>query len=215
MYFDYSVIKQHRLYPFVVPVLKLLSHIVYSTKCAGIHNVPESGKLIIACNHIAFSDPALIVAYCPRTVHFMAKSELFEMKAKAWLMRNMNAFPVKRNTSDRMALSYSKKILEKDWVLGIFPEGRRVKESKIPTQGKTGVAFLCRMSGADVLPVCIHKTYDGFIRPRVKIRFGKVIRNEDLGFANIDRNEELRKATDKIMDAVKLLWEEENADKGC
>ena len=212
MYFDYSVIKKRKLYPVLVPVLRLLSHIVYSTECKGVENIPSDGKLIIACNHIAFSDPAFIVAYSSRRVHFMAKSELFENYFIAKLLSNMNAFPVRRNTSDRKALMYAKKILENDWVLGIFPEGRRVRGSS-PTQGKTGIAFLSRMSGADVLPVCIYKTGTGHFRPKVTLKFGKVIRNSELGFNNADRNEELKAATDKIMENIKNLWEEENADR--
>ena len=212
MYFDYSVVKKHRLYPFLVPVIRLLSHIVYSTRCVGKENIPESGKLIIACNHIAFSDPALIVAYSRRTVHFMAKSELFENPFVSLVLRNMNAFPVKRNSSDRQALSYAKKVLSNDWVLGIFPEGRRVGRSS-PTDGKTGVAFLARMTGADVLPVCIHKTGVDWLRPGITLKFGKVIKNSELGFSTGSRAEGLKNATDIIMSGIKKLWEEENADK--
>ena len=212
MYFDYSVVKEHKLYPMVSPVLRLLSHIVYRTKCFGTDNIPQTGKLIIACNHIAFSDPAFKVAYSGRTVHFMAKSELFENRYISFIIRNMNAFPVKRNSSDRQALMYAKKILANNWVLGIFPEGRRVRHSS-PTDGKTGVAFLARVTGADILPVCLYKTGTDWMRPKVTLRFGTVIKNSELGFANVDRAEELKKATDMIMNSIKKLWEEENSDK--
>ena len=213
MYFDYSVIKKRKLYPFLVPVLRLLSHIIYSTKCVGAENIPDDGKLIIACNHIAFSDPAFIIAYSTRRVHFMAKSELFENYFVAKLLANMNAFPVRRNTSDRKSLLYAKKVLDSDWILGIFPEGRRIRGGSSPTEGKTGIAFLSRMCGADVLPACIYKTNERRLRPKVTVKFGKVIKNSDLGFDNADRNEELKAATDKIMRNIKLLWEEENANR--
>ncbi len=209
MYFDYSKVKDHKLYPVLVPVLRILSHIVYSTKCVDCDNIPESGKLIIACNHVAFSDPALIVAYSKRRVHFMAKSELFENPMVSLVLRNMNAFPVKRNTSDRRSISYAKTVLDNDWVLGIFPEGRRVRDSS-PTNGKTGVAFLARITGADVLPACIYKVKKGYIRTRVTVKFGEVIKNSELGFENKNRAEELKNATDKIMNNIKMLWEEEN-----
>ena len=208
MIFDYSQIKDHKLYRFVVPPLWVLSRIVYESECYGRENVPSEGKLIIACNHVAFSDPALIVANCPRTVHYMAKSELFENPAYAFLFRNMNAFPVKRCSSDRKALRYAIEILEKGWVLGIFPEGRRIGADKAPTDARTGIGYIARISGADILPCCIYKK-NRVIRSKATVRFGKVIRNSELGFEGKDKSNEMKLASEMIMNKIKELWEEE------
>lgn len=209
MYFDYSQIKEHKLYPLLVPPLRVLSRIVYESRCYGRENVPEEGRLIIACNHVAFSDPALIVANCPRKVHYMAKSELFENPLLAKLFKNMNAFPVKRATSDRNAIRYAREILDKGWVLGIFPEGRRVRGGVPPTQGRTGIGYLARITGADILPCCIYKVERPF-RSKAIVRFGKVIKNSDLGFEGKDKSKEMKEASALIMKKIKELWEEES-----
>lgn len=216
MYFDYGVLKDHGTYIVVKPVLKILSHIVYSTKCIGRDNVPEKGKLIIACNHIGTPDPAFIVANCPRRMHYMAKSELFENPFLAFVFTLMNAFPVKRCSSDRKALSYALRVLEGDRVLGIFPEGRRVRqqESLAPTEALNGVGYLARVSGADVLPVCLYRRPGcSRFRPEMVVRFGKVIRNGELGFAGENRSAEIRFASAKIMDEIKRLWNETDAQR--
>lgn len=211
MNFDYSKHKRYKLYYLGKPTAKILSYIVYEMKCKGRENIPKEGPFIIASNHIAFSDPALIVAHCPRTVHFMAKSELFENKAVAVFVRNMNAFPVKRNYSDRNAIRYAKSVIEKGWVLGIFPEGRRVRESASPAEAKEGVAYLARVTGADVLPVCIYRNpEDKRKRHSLTLVFGKVIRNSELGFGQSNKSEEISSAAETIMSAIKKMWEEEN-----
>lgn len=211
MNFDYSKHKRYKLYYLGKPTAKILSYIVYDMKCSGRENIPEEGSFIIASNHIAFSDPALIVAHCPRTVHFMAKSELFEKKHIAAFMRNMNAFPVKRNYSDRNAIRYAKSVIDKGWVLGIFPEGRRVRESASPVEAKAGVAYLARATGADVLPVCIYRNpEDKRKRHSISLVFGKVIKNSDLGFGNGNKTEEINNAAEIIMSEIKKMWEEEN-----
>lgn len=212
MYFDYSDgVKNHKIYYLGKALANVLSYLVYTRmNVKGKENIPCEGGLIIASNHIAFSDPAVIVAHCPRTVHFMAKSELFEDPLKAVFMRNMNAFPVIRNHSDRNALRYAKSIIDKGQVLGIFPEGQRVRRSS-PTSGKSGVAYLARVTGADVLPVCIYRSPDDDgIRHSLMLIYGKVIKNSSLGFKGKNRGEELSAAAEIIMDAIRKLWEEEN-----
>ena len=216
MYFDYSEPRECKLYTFVKPVLKLLSHIVYSSVCIGTENVPANGKLIIACNHIGTPDPGFIVANCPRTVHYMAKSELFKKKPLAVLFSAMNAFPVIRCSADRKALRYALDILARDWVLGIFPEGRRVRnsESVSPVDGLAGVGYLARVSGADVLPCCLYREVDGRqLRPEVVVIFGEVIKNCDLGFEGKNRSAETKAASKIIMDKIKALWEEADRNR--
>lgn len=213
MYFDYSLLKKYHTYSVVKPVIKVLSHIVYSSECIGRENVPADGKLIIACNHIGTPDPAFIVANCPRRVHFMAKSELFEKRFFAELFTRMNAFPVVRKSADRKALRYALRILENDLVLGIFPEGRRVRDSESvsPVDGLAGVGYIARVSGADVLPCCLYRIPgDGKFRPVVRLIFGKVIKNSDLGFKGENKSTETKNASVIIMNEIKALWNRAN-----
>lgn len=216
MYFDYSVLRNRKPYNFVKPVLKLLSHIVYESECIGRENVPLYGKLIIACNHIGTPDPGFIVANCPRVVHYMAKSELFEKKPYAMLFSAMNAFPVIRCSADRKALKYALDVLSKDMALGIFPEGRRVRssESASPVDALAGVGYIARLSGADVLPCCLYREVDGrSIRPKVKVIFGKVIKNSELGFEGKSKSQETKAAAKIIMDRIKALWNEADRNR--
>ncbi len=208
MHFDYSQVKDSKLYGFVVPPLWVLSKIVYKSHCSGKENIPSEGKLIIACNHVAFSDPALIVANCPRRVHYMAKSDLFENPVLAKLFAQMNAFPVRRATSDRKALRYAKEILDGGGVLGIFPEGRRVRGGVRPQEGRSGIGYLARVTGADVLPCCIYKKEKPF-RSLARVRFGTVIKNSEMGFEGNDKSAEMKRATVLIMNRINELWEEE------
>ena len=213
MYFDYSLLKKYHTYSVVKPVIKVLSHIVYSSECIGRENVPADGKLIIACNHIGTPDPAFIVANCPRRVHFMAKSELFEKRFFAELFTRMNAFPGVRKAADRKALRYALRILENDLVLGIFPEGRRVRDSESvsPVDGLAGVGYIARVSGADVLPCCLYRIPgDGKFRPVVRVIFGKVIKNSDLGFKGENKSTETKNASVIIMNEIKALWNRAN-----
>ena len=46
----------------------------------GLQNIPKHGGAIIAANHLAVIDDALLPITCPRMIHFMGKAEYFEGK---------------------------------------------------------------------------------------------------------------------------------------
>ena len=184
-----------------------MSHIVYSYRCKGRKNITSDGGLIIACNHVAFSDPALILVNCPRKVYYMAKSDLFENRALAVLLKKMNAFPVRRWSADRKALKYAVDILKNGKVLGIFPEGRRVRGGAEPAEARKGVGYIARISGSDVLPCCIYKEKRR-IRSKITIVFGEVIKNNELFPPERDLSSahSAELASSISMDRIKELW---------
>ncbi len=136
----------------------------------------------------------------------MAKSDLFENRLFAFVLKKMNAFPIRRWTADRTALRYAKRVLDDGGVLGIFPEGRRVRGEKEPVEARNGIGYLAKVTGADILPCCIYKKKKRY-RSELIIVFGKVIANHDLGFAEEKGNSSVRNASKIIMDRIKELWQ--------
>ena len=120
-------------------------------KSRGLHNLPMKGPVIIAANHVSMWDPFVIAVVIPRPIHFMAKAEFFEWTLLAWLLDKVNAFPVHRKAGDRTALRRSIAVLEKQEVLGIFPEGLRNRSGKLKAQ--TGAAMIAVKTGAPIVPV--------------------------------------------------------------
>ena len=64
----------------------------------GKENVPPRGPVILACNHLAFTDPPLLVAAIPRPLHFLGKRELFANPIGRFLMHGFQ-FPVRQSTA--------------------------------------------------------------------------------------------------------------------
>ena len=204
--FDFSAPKESRLYNFFRPLAKGFVSLAFCVKSFGEENIPKEGAFILAANHIGALDPVMIISRCPRTLHFMAKDELFKNRLFAFFLRKMNVFPVRRQTSDKRALEFAKHIISSDWVLGIFPEGARIKDA-IPKKAKNGVSYLAARTKADVLPVSIYKTpQEKKLRPKITIRFGKLIKNSELSLDGEYSQQKIREASEKIMDAIKELW---------
>lgn len=142
-------------------VLRLLG-----TRVEGTENIPARGRCLIVCNHTSnFDPPILSWAGQGRTIHYMAKKELFEHPWSRRLMRSLHAFPVDRSKADRAAIRVALERLEEERAVGIFPEGRRSGgEALGPFQ--EGFAILARRSGAPVIPACITRR-----NGRLTIRF--------------------------------------------
>lgn len=203
MHFDYEKKDDRAFYKITLPVIKAYANSRYRLVCFGKENIPkEKRRLIIACNHISFADPAVIISHFPYSIHFIAKSELFENPVTAFFVRNLNAFPVRRGFSDRSAVKYACDILKDGKILGIFPEGRRVR-SAIPEKAKRGVAFIAKRTGADVLPASLYlDPEEDVVRPRLTLRFGRVLKNKEL----FEKGKDLDAAADKIMNEIEKLW---------
>lgn len=206
MKFDFSAPRESRLYDVFRPLAKGFISLRYCVTSFGEENIPQKGAFILAANHISALDPVMIISRCPRTLHFMAKDELFKNPVFASFLKKMNVFPVKRQTSDKRALEFAKRIISSGWALGIFPEGSRIKDAS-PKRAKNGVSYLAAKTKADVLPVSIYKA-PGVrkLRPQITIRFGKLIKNSELGFSEEYSQQKIRESSEKIMSAITALW---------
>jgi 1-acyl-sn-glycerol-3-phosphate acyltransferase len=116
----------------------------------GAYRVPKEGPLLILPNHVADLDPPFVQFACPRPVHFMAKSELFEMKVVGPLIRFFGAFPVKRGEPDRNSIRHAVELLKSGEAVGVFPEGQLSEDGELQ-ELKSGVALIVRMAQCPVI----------------------------------------------------------------
>ena len=164
------------------PMLKA----IFRPRVDGLANVPASGPVILACNHLSFSDSIFTPLVVKRRVTFVAKAEYFTGKGlKGWLMRQFflstGTIPVDRagGRAAQAALDTLLRVLRDGGIAGIYPEGTRSPDGRL-YRGKTGVARLALESGAVVVPVGLLNTDEiqptGTLIPKIKpvrLRFGK------------------------------------------
>ncbi|HET6275867.1 MAG TPA: lysophospholipid acyltransferase family protein [Candidatus Cybelea sp.] len=159
-----------RFYDFSKFFVSTMARLVWRARVFGTENVPASGRLIIACNHISYYDPPFLGSLCPRRIRYMAKKELFEIPILGSVIRALGAYSVDRQGSATGAIKRSLHVLESGGTIGIFPEGRRRRGGPAPAQ--TGVALLAALAGAPVVPACVHGTDRALRFGRVDVAFG-------------------------------------------
>ena len=202
---------------FLTPFLMIL----FRPKVKGLRHVPASGPLIIASNHLSFSDSIFMPLVVPRKVTFLAKSEYFTSPGPKGLMKKLTFIalgqvPVDRSGGRRSeaALITGLKVLAEGKCLGIYPEGTRSPDGRL-YKGRTGIARLAIESGAPIIPVAMFNTEKiqptGTVVPkvmRVKMIFGEPMYFEgdstDLQY--------LRDVTDQIMATIQEMSGQEYVD---
>ena len=175
-------------YRFARFLLKIVFKIRYKLVIHGNTNLPET-PLIICANHINLWDPILLAIIFDRPIRFMAKKELFENKFLGFLLEKFGAFPVDRDNVNIKTIKDAIKLVKDNEVLGIFPEGTRVKTVSEENM-KTGVAMIASRAGADVIPVFINSDYkfrskvEVFVRDKIAISsfddVSKDMRNKEI-----------------------------------
>jgi 1-acyl-sn-glycerol-3-phosphate acyltransferase len=173
------------LYFILWPLAWLVFKLFFRLKIEGKHNVPTPGPLIIAANHKSYLDPIVLILASKRRIYFMAKSELFRIPLFNWLIRILGAFSVERAEADRQAFRKALEILSDGKILGLFPEGTRIRHAVLGPL-ESGVALIALKSGAPILPIGIigaDKVMPKGSRiprlPRLKVRIGEPIYAQD------------------------------------
>lgn len=149
-----------------------LFKIFFKVRVHGVENIPKESGFILCSNHYSNFDPLMISCFFPHKVNWMGKKELFENKFLGAFLTKLGAFPVDRNQTDMKSIKKSLKILKSKGVLGMFPEGTRVKKIDL-NNAKAGVSLLSVRSKAPILPVYVKGNYKIFTR--VDIYYGEII----------------------------------------
>ncbi|MEU6134010.1 lysophospholipid acyltransferase family protein [Nocardioides sp. NPDC047086] len=201
------------LHAVVPPLLRA----VWRPTVTGGENVPRSGGVILASNHLSFADSIVIPSVSPRPVHFLAKSDYFTgtglkgAAQRAWF-EGMGMLPVDRDDPQAAlgSLEVALKVLGKGEAFGIYPEGTRSRDGRL-YRGRTGVAHLALTAGVPVVPVGLRGTAElqpvGSSLPRlakVTVEFGQPIQVAGR-FDGVPLGKARRALTDEVMEAIAAL----------
>jgi 1-acyl-sn-glycerol-3-phosphate acyltransferase len=192
------------LYDLAKVILRPTTRLFFAARVTGEERVPAQGGLVVAANHRSYLDPPLLGTWFPRTIHFMAKRELFSMPGVAWLIRQWHAFPVDRDSADLGAIRRALRILKEGGVVGIFPEGTRNLDGEAKARG--GAVLLAVTSGCPLVPVALVNTQTAARRLRaskVEVRIGDPIRFQ--GSERKPTKAEIERWTQELTDTIDRL----------
>jgi 1-acyl-sn-glycerol-3-phosphate acyltransferase len=196
-------------------------HLFFKPKGYGLENIPKTGGVIVACNHLSNLDPMYVgynvcnsfSRYRNRTIWNPAKEELFSVPVVGWAIRNLRAFPVRRGKADVKSMEKIAELAKKD-IVTIYPEGTRSKDGSLGP-GKSAVGKIIYDSRAVVVPaavfnthLCLPKgrTFPRFFMP-IAVAFGKPL--DFSKYWGMENNRDTSQAiVDEVMKAIAELQKE-------
>jgi 1-acyl-sn-glycerol-3-phosphate acyltransferase len=155
----------------------------------GVEQVPTSGAVILAINHVGYPDFVLIEKGAVRRgryVRFLVRHDAWIPGPLAWFLDRMKHVPVDR-AAPAAAYLNARRLLREGEAVGIFPEAG-ISYSYTVRALMPGAVALARETGASVVPVAIwgsQRIYSvGVPHPlpgltrgrRVDVRFGDPFR---------------------------------------
>lgn len=129
---------------------------------ADLEKIPNKGPLIAYSNHTGRVEvPIMFSQLLPRPVTGFAKIETWDGWFLHWVFNLWGAIPLRRGEADMVAMRQALQALEKDYILGIAPEGTR-SQTKSLLRAHPGVVSLALHSGAPLVPLA-HWGGEGFL----------------------------------------------------
>ena len=194
------------------PVIKYL----FGAKVVGEENIPTTGGVILASNHLDAGDTLVLPSMIKRQVTFPAKAELFAgnrgpiSKVVAWFLKEAGQVPLDRSggRASLDGLAPVLQVLADGGCVGIYPEGTRSPDGRL-YKGKTGVARMALAARVPVVPVAMKNSQLKKTAGILWIDHPVVLIGEPLDFSEyFERGEDprvLRWVTDQVMAAIHEL----------
>ncbi|MBI5397616.1 MAG: 1-acyl-sn-glycerol-3-phosphate acyltransferase [Verrucomicrobia bacterium] len=196
---------------------RLLFRAMFNQRCHGLDNVPATGGVVIASNHVSFLDPHAVGSVIPRSVFYLARRTLFDRAPWGAVLRSWNVVPV--DLSGKPDIAGIKAILgrlEEGHAVLLFPEGTRSPDGHFQP-AKAGVGLLAAKAAVPVVPVRIFNASELWPKGRRWPRRGQldVVYGEPVNYNGMfadakakggrEAKEIYQKIADDILERIKAL----------
>jgi 1-acyl-sn-glycerol-3-phosphate acyltransferase len=211
------------VYSVVHTVVAPTAKLIWRPTVRGLENIPATGAVLLASNHLSFADSLVIPIIVPRKVAFLAKSDYFTGTglrgaiSRLWF-EGIGMLPVDRDDPKAAlgSLDTALEVLGRGEAFGLYPEGTRSRDGRL-YRGRTGVAHLALTAGCPIVPVGLTGTerlqpIDARL-PRivpVTVAFGEPIPVAGR-FDGVPLGKARRVLTDEVMAAIQALTGQEEA----
>jgi 1-acyl-sn-glycerol-3-phosphate acyltransferase len=143
----------------------ILVHSVYRLRSTGLENIPHKGAAVVACNHVSFVDPMVLMAASPRPITFVMDYRIFKTPVLSFIFRTAKAIPIAPAKEDPILLdqAYERiaKALEAGELVGIFPEGRITDTGEF-YPFRNGITRILERTPVPVVPMALQGLWGSF-----------------------------------------------------
>lgn len=190
---------------------KAIAKTFFDYRVIGAANMIEEGPCLIASNHCSFFDPPLVGVACKRAIHYLARKSLLDWPVMGPLMPEWNVIPVDPKNADRSALMGIIRVVRAGGAALVFPEGTRSPDGRLQ-DARPGLGMIVAKTGAPVVPVRIHGSYEVYNRnsklPKrgaISVQVGQPLTFDMQALGKRDPRESYQEISEAVMKAIAAL----------
>jgi len=182
----------------------------------GKENFPNDGPYIMAGNHVGSIEALLMVCFAPEIIEILGAGDIPLDPKLAHFADLYGYIPINRGEIDQKGLKSALGVLERNGVIGIFPEGG-IWDPKIKP-AKIGVSWLSDKSNSPVIPIGFVGIKDALKQslhlklPQLQMIVGLPIYPDQFRNGEKTQRENLTEASTFIMQKIEDLLPEDDRD---
>ena len=143
----------------------LLVSMVYRVKKEGLENIPETGPVLLVCNHVSFIDALVLAGSIRRPIRYVMYYKIFPIPIMSFIFKTARAIPIagKSEKPDIMYKAFDKvsDALKEGEVVCIFPEGK-ITENGEMGEFKSGAIKLLERDPVPTVPLALRGLWGSF-----------------------------------------------------
>lgn len=136
----------------------ILGRVMYRLEVRGHENIPESGPVVLVCNHVAFNDWLVVAGSVRRPVRFVMDHRIAGTPVVSMLFKHGKTIPIAPEHESKEVLERAfEKIAEElraGEVVCIYPEGKITKTGEL-NPFKAGIERIVRETPVPVVPMAL------------------------------------------------------------
>jgi 1-acyl-sn-glycerol-3-phosphate acyltransferase len=143
----------------------LIGRVMYRLEVRGHEHIPETGGVVLVCNHVAFNDWLIVAGAVRRPVRFVMDHRMAGRPVVSTLFRHAKTIPIAPEHEDKAVLEAAfDKIAEElraGEVVCIYPEGKITKTGEM-NPFKAGIERILRETPVPVVPMALDGLWGSF-----------------------------------------------------
>jgi 1-acyl-sn-glycerol-3-phosphate acyltransferase len=136
----------------------LLARLMYRVELRGHDNVPESGGVVLVCNHVSFVDFLIVAGMIRRPTRFVMDHRIAATPGVSLVFKHAKTIPIAPEREDKglmeRAFGRIAEELRAGEVVCIFPEGKLTRDGALE-RFRSGIERIIKESPVPVVPMAL------------------------------------------------------------
>jgi 1-acyl-sn-glycerol-3-phosphate acyltransferase len=143
----------------------MLVSMAYRVDKKDLDNIPDTGPVLLICNHVSFIDALVLAGSIRRPIRYVMYYKIFRIPILSFIFKTSNAIPIAGRSENpelmKQAFDKVSEALNNGEVICIFPEGKITENGEL-NEFKHGVIRVLERDPVPTVPIALRGLWGSF-----------------------------------------------------